>query len=86
MLAKLKRKGDDDSPVYEAARLDQTNVEEILKWIDSAAIVFAKEQTLTFVNGGGSATLSPGDWVLKGPGGKFYPTCRRTVKESFIKV
>lgn len=86
MRTKLKRKGDAESPVFEAARLDQTNAKEILSWTDDGAIAFVRGHEMTFVNLSGSATITPGDWILKGPGGKFYPTCRKSVLECFVKV
>jgi len=60
-------------PVVVEARQYDTNVGEMLAWVGLSASRSPLGVVLILATRHGDMTVAPGDWVIKGVSGEFYP-------------
>lgn len=69
MIRKFRKK-----PVeIEAIEFDSENTEEIIAWADGQSSIRHHDGALTIETLEGDMTVSPGDFVIRGVQGEFYP-------------
>jgi hypothetical protein len=59
--------------VIEAVQFDGTNHDAIVRFAGLKARVIGRERALLIGTLEGSLTASPGDWIIRGVQGEFYP-------------
>ena len=66
--------------VISALRFDGENVDDILEWTDGASLYEANTDELFIVTLEGDMLVGPGDFVIRGVAGEFYP-CKNDIFE-----
>lgn len=69
--------------VIEAVQFDGSYESRIklLKWAGPVAVYYRHTNALAILTLEGSMTVSPGDWVIRGVAGEFYP-CKPDIFEA----
>lgn len=58
----------------EAMQLEDYNVQEIVKWINSATVGWQTDPPTIWIDTlEGRMTAQEGDWIIRGINGEFYP-------------
>lgn len=70
----------------QAIEFDGTNPEEIIAWADGQSSIRHPDGALTIETLEGDMTVSPGDFVIRGVAGEFYPCKPDILAKSYEEV
>lgn len=71
--------------VVEAAQINEETAPEIMKWSKSNVIPHFTHNWIVFTREG-SLTARPGEWIIKGIEGEFYPCGDEIFKATYEEV
>lgn len=73
--------------IIEAIRYDGKNMYEIVKFVGVNCAILREPQKPVLINTlEGSMTANPGDWIIKGVKGEFYPCKPEIFEETYEAV
>ena len=72
--------------VIEARQFTHANIEQIARWVNSnGASAFTGRESIAIETLEGQMIAMPGDWIIKGVQGEFYP-CRDDIFRETYEV